>query len=101
LRYDLARGALADEAPPGGRLTATEARLLRILAADPGATVTRARLVEGMAEAQGPAPSSPTPAQERAVDVQVARLRRKIEPDPGEPRYVQTVRGLGYRLQPD
>ena len=42
-----------------------------------------------------------TPAQERAVDVQITRLRRKIEPDPRQPRYLQTVRGSGYRLQPD
>ena len=37
----------------------------------------------------------------RAVDVQVTRLRRKIEPDPKNPRYLQTVRGIGYRLAPD
>jgi len=37
----------------------------------------------------------------RAVDVQVTRLRRKIEPDPREPRYLQTVRGEGYVLRPD
>jgi len=35
---------------------------------------------------------------ERAIDVQVTRLRRKIEPDPGFPRYLRTVRGHGYRL---
>ena len=38
---------------------------------------------------------------DRAVDVQVTRLRRKIEPDPREPRYLQTVRGRGYVLKPD
>jgi two-component system phosphate regulon response regulator OmpR len=37
----------------------------------------------------------------RAVDVQVTRLRRKIEPDPQAPRYLQTVRGIGYMLTPD
>ena len=37
----------------------------------------------------------------RAVDVQVTRLRRKIEPDPRLPRYLQTVRGRGYVLRPD
>lgn len=99
LRFDAARGALVDG--PAGRLTATEARLLGILAAEPGATVTRARLVEEMGRAAGRAPGPATPEQERAVDVQVARLRRKIEPDPRQPRHVQTVRGLGYRLQPD
>ena len=40
-------------------------------------------------------------AQERAVDVQITRLRRKIESDPKSPRYLQTVRGEGYMLQPD
>ena len=40
-------------------------------------------------------------AQERAVDVQITRLRRKIEDDPKAPRYLQTVRGSGYMLAPD
>jgi two-component system phosphate regulon response regulator OmpR len=40
-------------------------------------------------------------AQERAVDVQITRLRRKIEPVPRQPRYLQTVRGEGYMLAPD
>ena len=40
-------------------------------------------------------------AQERAVDVQITRLRRKIEADPRQPRYLQTVRGEGYMLAPD
>jgi two-component system phosphate regulon response regulator OmpR len=40
-------------------------------------------------------------AQERAVDVQITRLRRKIEEDPKSPRYLQTVRGEGYMLAPD
>ena len=38
---------------------------------------------------------------ERAIDVQITRLRRKLEPDPREPRYLQTVRGAGYMLVPD
>ncbi len=42
-----------------------------------------------------------SPVGDRAVDVQVTRLRRKIEPDPREPRYLQTVRGKGYVLKPD
>ena len=61
--------------------------------ADMGA-VSRQELVEdlggGIAE-----------AQERAVDVQITRLRRKIEEDPKAPRYLQTVRGSGYMLAPD
>jgi two-component system, OmpR family, phosphate regulon response regulator OmpR len=100
IRYDAGRG-LAWEGEEPLHLTATEAGLLRILAADPGATVTRTRLVE---ELRGPgrgAAGEAALAQERAIDVQITRLRRKIEPDPREPRYLQTVRGQGYRLQVD
>jgi two-component system phosphate regulon response regulator OmpR len=39
--------------------------------------------------------------QDRAIDVQITRLRRKIEPDSKQPRYLQTVRGEGYMLNPD
>ena len=61
--------------------------MLRLLAATPGATVSRQALA-GNAGATG----------ERAVDVQVNRLRRKIERDPANPLIIQTVRGIGYRL---
>ncbi|MBP1806398.1 response regulator [Rubellimicrobium aerolatum] len=94
MTYDVERGELSRDEGEPLRLTATEAGLMRILAADPGATVTRTRLIE---EAGG----SPSPVQERAVDVQITRLRRKIEPDPRQPRYLQTVRGAGYRLATD
>ena len=95
--YDVDRGELSLDEGGRLRLTATEASLMRILAADPGATVTRTRLIEET----NPRGTLPTPAQERAVDVQITRLRRKIEPDPRQPRYLQTVRGAGYRLSPD
>ena len=100
---DLDRGEIRADGAPPTRLTATEAGLLRILAAEPGATVTRTRLVEEMAREPGRMGTAglSTPAQERAVDVQITRLRRKIEPDPRQPRFLQTVRGAGYRLQPD
>lgn len=76
-------------------LTATEAALMRQFAAQPGQPIPRERLVgdPGKAGEEG--------AQERAVDVQITRLRRKIEEDPRQPRYLQTVRGEGYMLQPD
>jgi two-component system phosphate regulon response regulator OmpR len=61
--------------------------MLRMLAACPGETVTRLALA-GNGAAAG----------ERAVDVQVNRLRRKIERDPANPLFLQTVRGIGYRL---
>jgi two-component system phosphate regulon response regulator OmpR len=93
VRYDLGRGELwrGNEMI---RLTATEALLMRIFAARANEPVSRFELVEelggGVAE-----------AQERAVDVQITRLRRKIEADPKVPRYLQTVRGAGYMLAPD
>ncbi|RVV97377.1 response regulator transcription factor [Mesobaculum littorinae] len=96
VRYDIARGELWQGDAPV-RLTATEAQLMRIFSAAPGQAITRARLVEelgrGGREGGG--------AQERAVDVQITRLRRKIEADPKEPRYLQTVRGAGYMLLGD
>ena len=92
VRYDLDRGEMwRGEAPV--RLTATEAQLMRVFAASPGVAIGRDRLV---AENGGTDAS-----QERAVDVQITRLRRKIEVDPKAPRYLQTVRGEGYMLQPD
>ena len=93
VRYDLDRGELwrGDDLV---RLTATEAQLMRLFAAAPGAAISRDRLV-------GDLPAEPGNTQERAVDVQITRLRRKIEADPKSPRYLQTVRGEGYMLQPD
>ena len=93
VRYDVGRGELWQGDTPV-RLTATEAQLMRIFAARPGEPVTRLQLVEELGRAGGQ-------AQERAVDVQITRLRRKIEADPRQPRYLQTVRGSGYMLAPD
>ena len=69
------------------RLTDREREMLRVLAATPGETVSRLALA-GNGGSIG----------ERAVDVQVNRLRRKIERNPANPLIVQTVRGIGYRL---
>jgi two-component system phosphate regulon response regulator OmpR len=69
------------------RLTDRERDMLRLLAATPGETVPRQALV-GNSGSIG----------ERAVDVQINRLRRKVERDPANPLLVQTVRGVGYRL---
>ncbi len=96
LRYDVARGELWRGDVPV-RLTATEAALMRIFARDPGEVIARAQLIEELGRA-GPDGEG---AQDRAVDVQVTRLRRKIESDPKNPRYLQTVRGAGYMLSPD
>lgn len=97
VRYDLDRGEMwRGDAPV--RLTATEAALMRIFAASPGIAISRERLVGETARTEE---GRGDPAQERAVDVQITRLRRKIEDDPKAPRYLQTVRGEGYMLQPD
>lgn len=94
VRYDMDRGELWRGADPV-RLTATESALMRIFAAQPGIAVAREKLVGDLGRGAEDA------AQERAVDVQITRLRRKIEDDPRQPRYLQTVRGEGYMLQPD
>lgn len=76
------------------RLTATEAQMMQLFASSPGEPVSRLQLVEDLGRDDGR-------AQERAVDVQVTRLRRKIETDSKHPRYLQTVRGAGYMLTTD
>ncbi len=93
IRYDLERGEMwqGDDVV---RLTATEILLMKIFASQPGAPLSRAKLVEELGRDRGQ-------AQERAVDVQITRLRRKIEDNPKQPRYLQTVRGAGYMLAPD
>jgi two-component system, OmpR family, phosphate regulon response regulator OmpR len=84
--FHIARGELrrGDELI---HLTDREKDILRLLAASPGETVPRLSLA-----------GSGAAAGERAVDVQVNRLRRKIESDPTNPLYLQAVRGVGYRL---
>ncbi len=72
------------------RLTEAEASLLRILGTRAGDPISRQELA-----------SLTSAGVERTVDVQVTRLRRKIEPDPREPVHLQTVRGVGYRLVGD
>ncbi|WP_400084204.1 response regulator [Yoonia sp. R78084] len=93
IRYDIGRGEMwhGDELV---RLTATESQLMRIFSGCPGQAVTRSKLVEELSRSGGQ-------TQERAVDVQITRLRRKIEVDPKQPRYLQTVRGAGYMLAPE
>lgn len=80
-RLELKRGAEVVH------LTDRERQIMAIFAARPGDTVARFDLTTG-----------DTTGGERAVDVQINRLRRKIETDPANPVYLQTVRGIGYRL---
>ncbi len=84
--YHLERGELrqGDEVI---HLTDRERDMLRILATAPGETVPRGALTGGDGS-----------VNERAVDVQINRLRRKIERDPASPLFLQAVRGIGYRL---
>ena len=88
--FDIERGELRDANGPI-RLTGGEAALLTALARKPNEVLSR----EDIAEALGMDDSG-----ERAIDVQVVRLRRKIEADPREPRFLHTVRGRGYVLKP-
>jgi two-component system, OmpR family, phosphate regulon response regulator OmpR len=73
------------------RLTGGEAALLAILARKPNEVLSREEIATAL---------SMDEAGERAIDVQVTRLRRKIEVDPREPRFLHTVRGRGYVLKP-
>lgn len=93
VRYNVERGEMwrGEELV---RLTATESALMKIFSSNVNEPVSRAKLVEDLGRDTGQ-------AQERAVDVQITRLRRKIEQDPKQPRYMQTVRGAGYMLAPD
>jgi len=84
--FHLARGELK-RGEEMVHLTDRERDMLRVLAAIPGETVPRMALA-----------GNGGGVNERAVDVQVNRLRRKIEVDPANPLFVQTVRGIGYRL---
>lgn len=93
LRYDIEKGVMW-KGDTTVRLTATEAQLMRIFSACPGEALSRNQLVEKLGRDGGQ-------SQERAVDVQITRLRRKLEVDPKQPRYLQTVRGAGYMLAPD
>ena len=93
VRYDLSRGELWDNNALV-KLTATESALLRIFSVNLHNPVSRPKLVEDLTK-------DGVPSQERSVDVQITRLRRKLEVDPKMPRYLQTVRGAGYMLAPD
>jgi len=90
MMFDMEREELRNNGQPV-RLTSVEAALLKALALQPGVPLSRESLIELTGAAGG----------DRAVDVQVTRLRRKIETDPRDPRYLQTVRGRGYVLKPD
>lgn len=95
LRYDTEKVELWEGDAPI-RLTNTEQALLKRLAASPGQPVSRGELIEDLGRGGDDGENS-----ERAIDVQITRLRRKIELDPKVPRFLQTVRGAGYMLVTD
>jgi len=72
-------------------LTSVEFKLLGVLAREPGRVFSRAQLIE---QAIGP----DFEGFDRTIDVHILNLRRKLEPDPGHPRYVKTVYGVGYKF---
>jgi DNA-binding response OmpR family regulator len=90
LTLDLPRMRLTVAGSPV-EVTPTEFQLLAALARQPGRIFTRAQLLEAV---QGVAFES----YERAIDSHIKNLRRKIEPNPRQPRYILTVYGVGYRL---
>jgi two-component system phosphate regulon response regulator OmpR len=87
--FDPERGELRRKGKPV-RLTSSEAALLKLFATNAGRPFSRMDLCSRLGV-----------ALERSIDVQVTRLRRKIEEDPKLPLYIQTVRGVGYVLVPD
>lgn len=87
--YDPERGQLKKKGKPV-RLTSSENALLQLFAANAGRSFSRADLCSRLGV-----------SLERSIDVQVTRLRKKIEDDPKLPLYLQTVRGVGYVLVPD
>ena len=90
LKYDVARNELW-EGEDQIRLTTTESQLMKIFTSALGEPISRVNLVTSLGKAV-------SLAQDRAIDVQITRLRRKIEVNPSKPRYLQTVRGAGYML---
>ena len=92
-RYDVQKGELWD-GDTQIRLTSTESELMRIFSKNIGQALSRMDLVTQMGREDGN-------SQDRAIDVQITRLRKKIETNPKEPRYLQTVRGSGYMLACD
>lgn len=90
LAFDVQRGELTG--PEGVvRLTGGEAALLGVLARKPNEVLSREDIVAALETDE---------TGERAIDVMVTRLRRKLETDPREPRFLHTVRGRGYVLKP-
>lgn len=87
--FNVIRGELTCEGETV-RLTDREREIMTVFASKPGGTIARHELM-----------ADDSATGERKIDVQINRLRRKIETDPANPKWLQTVRGLGYRLSVD
>nr|WP_273557198.1 response regulator [Methylobacterium frigidaeris] len=85
---------LRDEAGTEQILTRSEYALLKAFLDNPKRVLTRERLLD-LADARNPE------AFDRAIDVRINRIRKKVEPDPTNPRFIKTVRGVGYVFRPD
>ncbi|MDQ4135082.1 MAG: winged helix-turn-helix domain-containing protein, partial [Pseudomonadota bacterium] len=93
-RLDLDARTLRDSEDNEHPLTASEFSLLKAFAENPKRVMSRERLLD-LANARDP------DAFDRAIDVRITRIRRKIEPDPDHPRIIRTVRGAGYVFSPE
>jgi two-component system, OmpR family, response regulator len=91
---DLDARLLRDDEGVEHPLTASEFNLLKAFADNPKRVLTRERLLD-LANARDP------DAFDRAIDIRITRIRRKIEPDPGHPSIIRTVRGAGYVFSPE
>ena len=91
---DLDAHALRDEDDVSHPLTASEYNLLKAFAEHPQRVLSRERLLD-LASARD------EEAFDRAIDVRITRIRRKIEPNPSQPTIIQTIRGAGYLFSPD
>jgi DNA-binding response OmpR family regulator len=92
--FDLDTHRLRDDGGSEQVLTKSEYALLRAFADHPKRVLSRDRLLD-LADARDP------DAFDRSIDVRINRIRKKIEPDPTQPRFIRTVRGLGYVFRPE
>lgn len=89
--YDAVKKELTNKQGEIIHITPVEQMLLNVLSQKPGQIFTREKLAEILGAGQSP----------RSIDVQITRLRKKIEKDSKNPRYLQTIRGKGYMLLPE
>lgn len=88
---DIEKGKLLKDDGQESLLSSSELDILRILAKHVNNTVAREEIVKSLYATIG----------ERSIDVQINRLRKKIEPDPNNPKYLRTIRHIGYKITPD